>query len=526
MRLVAVVIGALLVGAWLGALGAGSAGSVLAQDATAIERQPVEVELFDVRSVVPADWRDMGTGIFARGVPPEDQTLIALQSAQVPVADVWPSLLPQLALAEVPPRAGERATEAFTWTLYEVDIDLPQLSLAVDLALAERDRHAYLVLMQSAPRDRDALYKQVFLPAVDAFAVLEPTPTPAPDTLGYQVEEVSFPGGSPDVTLAGTLTLPTGPGPHPVVALLSGSGAQDRDESLKPVTTLKPFALIADALTRAGVGVLRYDDRGVGGSTGSYPTATIADLTADARSAIDFLAGRSDVDASRIGILGHSEGSIYAASLAADDPRVAFVVGMAPPSIDGVSLIVAQTEALARASGEPEEEVGYGVALAETLYPLILAGDDAAAEDALRDALGAAWDRQPDDAKAVLGDRDGFVGRQVDVQLPTLTSEWFRSLLASDPAADWARVQSPALGLFGRLDAQVPLEANEPAWREALAVAGNADATSVILDDANHLFQAARTGSLGEYATLDPEFTPDFLPTLVAWVTARAGVDG
>ena len=498
---------------------------VFAVSAEAIDRRPVDIELFDVRSVVPADWQDLGTGTFTRGTPPDDPTVIVLQSAAASVAEIWPMLLPQLARTDIPEATGSRSTGAFDWTLYAMDVELPDLTVAIELALAEEGGRTFLVLMQSDADESDVLREQVFLPALDEFRELEPEPTPDPATLGYSVEEVAFDGGSDDLRLAGTLTLPPGPGPHPVVILLTGSGPQDRDESLKPATTLKPFAVIADALTRAGVGVLRYDDRGVGGSTGDYEAATVTDLTADARAALDYVVSREDVDADRIGILGHSEGGLYAATLAADDRRVAFVVAMAPPAVDGVSLLAAQREAIARSSGQPDEEIEATMALSEKLLPLVLAGDEDGARAVLDDAIGAFWDRQADDVRAVLGDRDAFVELQLEAQLPTYTSDWFRSFLASDPATDWSRVAIPALGLFGALDVQVPLEQNEPAWTAALVAARNADATAIVFDDANHLFQAAETGAVGEYPTLEPEFTPDFLPALVEWVTAQVGVD-
>ena len=154
----------------------------------------------------------------------------------------------------------------------------------------------------------------------------------------------------------------------------------------------------------------------------------------------------------------------------------------------------------------------------------MLAGDLKALEAALREAFSAYWDRQPDDVRAVLGDRDAFVERQVDTQVPQVTSAWFRSLLAADPRPDWSRVRVPALAIFAALDTQVPVELNEPAWREALEVAGNEDATSLVIDDANHLFQSAVSGAPAEYGSLAPAFSDAFLPVLVGWVVERASV--
>ena len=500
--------------------------AALAQETADVDRRPIEDPLFGVSSVVPEDWQDLGSGTYGRGTPPDDLAVIAIQSAPATMDRLWPSLLPQFALDEVPEVTGELGSDRFDWTLYRFDVGLGDVVLAVELALTEDDGATHLVLLQSEPADFDVLREQVLLPAIDAFDVLAPEPTPDPATLGYRVEEVAFPGGSDGVQLAGTLTLPHGPGPHPAVVLMSGSGAQDRDESIRPVSTIKPFALIADALTSAGVAVLRYDDRGVGSSTGDYGSATLGDLASDGEAALEYLRARDEIDPARIGVLGHSEGGLYAAMLAAQDPDIAFVVGMAAPATDGVSLIVAQNEAILRAAGESEAEIGHAVALAEEAMPLARDGDDTALEGVLRDYYGGLWDRQPEQDRTILGERDAFVERQVESQLPLYLSDWYRSLLTYDPAPDWARVKVPVLGLFGANDVQVVLAQNEPALRAAVGTGGATDVEIVVFPDANHLFQASQTGALAEYSTLASEFTADFLPTLVAWVTERAGVAG
>jgi pimeloyl-ACP methyl ester carboxylesterase len=398
------------------------------------------------------------------------------------------------------------------------------VALAVELGLAEQDGATYLVLLQAPPAEFEVLREEVLVPAIEAFHVLAPEPTPDPATLSYGVEEVSFPGGGEDVELAGTLTLPRGPGPHPAIVLMTGSGPQDRDETLRPVSTLKPFALIADALTSAGVAVLRYDDRGVGGSTGDYQAATIADLASDGRAALDYLQSREDIDQSRIGVLGHSEGGLYAAMLAAADPDIAFVVGVAAPGTDGVSLIVAQNEAILRAAGESEEEVGFAVDFASEAMPLARDGDADALEASLREYFGGLWDRQSAEDRTIMGERDAFVQQQLDRQLPLYLTDWYRSILAYDPAPDWQRIDVPVLALFGAKDVQVVAEQNEPALRAALEAGGNDAVETVVLPDANHLFQSAETGAIAEYSSLPPEFTADFLPTLVAWVTEQTGI--
>ncbi len=497
---------------------------VVAQAPLGTATRPVDDPLFEVSSVVPETWQDFGNGTYTRGQPPQDVALIAIQSADAAADEVLQSLLPQLALTEIPDVTGEFSSDTFDWTLYAFEVTVGSIELRLELALAEFDGRTYLIILQSTPDEFDALREAVFVPALQATAPLEPQPTPDPSTFDYQIEEVTFPGGAEDVQLAGTLTLPPGPGPHPVVVTMSGSGPSDRDESLKPVTTLKPFALIADALTSAGVGVLRYDDRGVGESTGDYNSATVEELALDAVAAIDYLETRLDVDADRIGLLGHSEGGMYAAIIGASDPRVAFILGMAPAVVDGVDLLVAQNAALQEAAGASAQEVDAARAFATTALPAARDGDDETLEQAARDYFGGVWERLGPDAQAVAGDRDEFVQRQLELQLPVFRSEWFRSFLAYDAEQDWARVTVPVLGLFGARDAQVVSEQNEPALRAALKAAGNEDFETIVFPAANHLFQAAQTGAFGEYSSLAPEFTDGFLDTIVDWVTVHAGV--
>jgi pimeloyl-ACP methyl ester carboxylesterase len=492
--------------------------------ASEIERRVVEDPLFGVTSVVPADWQELGSGTYARGTPPQDLALVAIQSAPAPRDQLWPSLLPQFALDEVPEVTGQLESERFAWTLYRFNVTLGDVTLAVELAMADDEGATHLVLLQSDPAGFDVLREEVLLPAIEAFAVLEPEPTPDPATLGFEAQEVSFAGGSEGVELAGTLTLPPGPGPHPAVVLMSGSGAQDRDESIRPVATIKPFALIAEALTPAGVAVLRYDDRGVGGSSGDYQAATIQELAGDGQAAIDYLRGRDDIDPARIGVIGHSEGGLYAAMLAAKDPDIAFVVGMAAPAPDGVTRIVAQNEAISRAAGQSEEEIEHARVFAAEAMPLARDGDAEGLEASVRDYFEGLWERQPDEARTILGDQEDFAQRQVESALTLYLSDWFRSFLAYDPAPDWQQVTVPVLAFFGGRDVQVPAEQNERALTAVLAAGGNHDVSTMVLPEANHLFQDAETGAVAEYGTLAAEFTPAFLPDLVGWVTERAGV--
>lgn len=503
------------------ALALGFTGAAVAQDE---EYRTVEDPLFGVTSVVPSEWQDFGGGTYTRGTPPADLALIALQSVPATADQLWAGLLPQFMLAEVPAVSGEHSGETYDWTLYRFEVTPGGIDVAVEMGLSENDGVTSLALLQSAPEEFEVLREQVLIPALDAFAPLAPEPTPDLASFAYSSEEVVFPGGSEGVELAGTLTLPDAPGPHPVVITMTGSGPQDRNESLKPITLLEPLAIVADALTSAGVGVLRYDDRGVGGSTGDYDAATVQELAEDARAAIGYLETRDDVDAERIGLFGHSEGGLYAAMLGASDSRVAFIGMMAPAAIDGISLIVEQNMAITRADGAAEEQVEAVGEHAARLMPVVLEGDSQTAEQILREFLGRLYDELTPEEQEFAGERDTFVDRQVDAQLPIYESDWYRSLLGYDPTVDWAQVEVPVLGIFGGKDVQVLAESNAAALREALEAAGNDDVTTLTFDDANHLFQEAVTGAVSEYGELEPEFIDGFTEAVVEWFVERAGV--
>jgi pimeloyl-ACP methyl ester carboxylesterase len=325
------------------------------------------------------------------------------------------------------------------------------------------------------------------------------------------------------VALAGSVSRPRDGGPWPAIVLLSGSGPQDRDEDLGAAASIKPFAVLGDALTRAGFLVLRYDDRGVAASTGDYASAVIADFTADARAALDYLLTRPDVDAERVGVLGHSEGGIYAATLAASDARLAFAVGMAPPAASGLELIVAQNGAVVRSIGGTAEDAARAEAYARDFFTAVLAGEEAEARSIATTYFRDFYDRQPASVQEGLGERDAFVEDQVDTQLRTAQSPWFLSFLRSDPGADWARSDVPVLGLFGGKDVQVLASQNAPLMEEQLARAAQPGSQVVTIADANHLFQAAVTGAVGEYATLPAAFTDGFLPALLGWLDDIVG---
>jgi pimeloyl-ACP methyl ester carboxylesterase len=319
-------------------------------------------------------------------------------------------------------------------------------------------------------------------------------------------------------TLSGTLTLPVVPHQVPGVVLISGSGAQDRDETIPGVPGYRPFAAIADHLARRGVAVLRYDDRGTARSTGDHAAATSADFADDAEAAWRLLRGRREIAWSRAGLFGHSEGGLIAAMVAARNPRVAFVVSMAGPGVPGFDVVITQNERGLRAMGLDAAIVQQGVAQTRGILELIKAEQ----WDRLRATLVEILRRQiavlPDQERAKLPPLEQIV----DARMANYRT-WMRFFLSYDPAVDWERVRVPVLALFGVLDVQVDLWQNRAGMLAALNHAGNGDVTVAVFPRANHLFQQATTGSVTEYASLPAMFVPRFLETISAWILDRFG---
>lgn len=315
----------------------------------------------------------------------------------------------------------------------------------------------------------------------------------------YSQKDVRYDNTKENVTLAGTLTIPRGKGPFPAVLLIPGSGPHDRDET---IFGHKPFLVLADYLTRHGIAVLRYDDRGVGNSTGSLKGVTTADLSTDAEAGFDYLETRPEVERGKIGLIGHSEGGLIAAMVAARNRRVAFIVMMAGPGMRGDDIIVEQTLRLSEAAGRSREEAERAAAEERRILNLVESEKD-----------GSVLDEKLQQQLA------GTVpAGQMKMTIAELTSPWYRYFLTYDPATALRKVKCPVLALIGGLDTQVPAAQNLPAIRAALAQGGNKHFEAEELPGLNHLFQPAKTGGVNEYATIPETISPVALQKIGSWV--------
>jgi len=315
----------------------------------------------------------------------------------------------------------------------------------------------------------------------------------------YREEEVSYENKPAAVKFAATLTIPQGKGPFPAVFLITGSGPQDRDESLMGH---KPFLVLADYLTRRGIAVLRADDRGFGKSTGVFSTATTLDFVSDAEAALAFLKTRSEVDSQKIGLIGHSEGGMIAPIVAAMNHDVAFIVMMAGTGVPGDQILIAQKKLIEEASGVSHEQAEKDAAEEIELLALVKRGKDGAAlEKQLRDRL-----------KATVPEP------QLTTQVKFLSSSWMRYFIEYDPANALSKVTCPVLAINGEKDLQVPPKLNLPAIRKALEAAGNKNFEVDELPGLNHLFQTAKTGSPNEYGQIEETISPIALQNVSGWI--------
>ncbi|MGE3172147.1 MAG: alpha/beta hydrolase family protein [Planctomycetota bacterium] len=387
----------------------------------------------------------------------------------------------------------------------------------------------------------------------DAVVVPKRPQHPAPP-FPYRCEDVTFAhtpaGAGAPIRLAGTLTLPEGPGPFPAAVLISGSGPQDRDETL---LGHKPFLVLADDLTRHGFAVLRYDDRGTAKSTGDHATATSLDFADDARAAVRFLRARPEIDGDRVGLIGHSEGGLIAPIVAAGADEgdggtrdggtrdggtrdggtrdggtgdrgtgdrgneVAFVVLLAGPGVNGREILRVQSAAIARAEGMTDEDIAASAGIDEQVYDAIEAATDDAALAKELHAIGErAWTEASESARAQLGS-----AAALHAQIARAATPWFRCFLTHDPAAVLRRVRCPVLAMNGALDLQVVPAQNLPAVEAALKAGVCEDITCVELPGLNHLFQECGTGAPSEYQAIEQTFAPAALATLRDWLLAR-----
>jgi uncharacterized protein len=332
----------------------------------------------------------------------------------------------------------------------------------------------------------------------------------------YYSEEVTFRNEKDAITLAGTLTLPKGNGVFPVVVLISGSGPQNRDEELMGH---KPFLVMADHLTRAGIGVLRFDDRGTAGSTGDFGTATSADFASDVEAAVLYLQGRKEVNKKGIGLVGHSEGGMIAPLVATRSGAVSYIVLLAGPGMPGAELLLMQQELIGKGSGMDNASLQTMKALNKGMFDIITA---APSRETVPAQLATFVEQQlkasPQYVQAS-GMKEEELVKNVSGQF---TGPWMQYFLRYNPGPVLEKVKCPVLALNGAKDLQVPAKENLEGIRKALAKGGNKHVTIKELPGLNHLFQEAQSGLPQEYASIEQTFSPTALSEISSWILKQA----
>jgi hypothetical protein len=338
----------------------------------------------------------------------------------------------------------------------------------------------------------------------DAAQLERPRPQNPLRPYPYRDEEVAYGNKAQGIHLAATLTIPKGSGPFPAVLLITGSGPQDRDESLMGH---RPFLVLADYLTRRGIVVLRADDRGVGKSTGDFSKATTADFATDAEAGLAYLRTRHEANPHELGLIGHSEGAVIAPMVAARNPDVAFIVMMAGTGVRGDEVIPGQVEAILEANGKSHEEAKKRAEEEEQILTL--------SEHEKNDSVFEAQMRKISGGK--------IPNAQLGAQIKEIRSPWFQYFIQYDPALALRKVTCPVLAINGAKDRQVLPAQNLPAIRQALEAAGNTHFEIDEMPGLNHLFQTAKTGSPSEYAEIDETISPVALEKISSWILKQAG---
>ncbi|MBA2539806.1 MAG: alpha/beta hydrolase [Deltaproteobacteria bacterium] len=352
-------------------------------------------------------------------------------------------------------------------------------------------------------------------PGQPALSIISRPQTPKPPfpytTKDVNIEVKAAATAADAASLAGTLTLPEGKGPFPAIVMISGSGQQDRDET---IFGHKPFAVIADRLARDGIATLRTDDRGIGKTTG--PLGSIDTDIADATAAFQWLIKQPEIDPKRVGLLGHSIGGVIAPFVAVKTGKVAFIIGLAAPGVSGVELVPMQLELELGIRKLPDKLIKAIVDGQRAVGKAIVGGKEAEIKAALRASFVAA-------AMAMGAPKpsDADLDQAIASKMPEVSNPWTISFFKTDPAKAWAKLTIPVLLVIGDKDTQVPPDQNIARITAALRKANNKALTTEKRPGLNHLYQKAQSGTAEEYGELEETFELATLDLIAKWAVAR-----
>jgi uncharacterized protein len=331
----------------------------------------------------------------------------------------------------------------------------------------------------------------------------------------YRSEDLKFRNEEANISLAGTLTMPKRKGKFPAVILITGSGPQDRNEEL---LGHKPFLVLSDHLTRNGFAVLRFDDRGIGESEGDFSQATSFDFASDVHAAVKYLQKRKEIDAKKIGLLGHSEGGIIAPIVATNHPNdISFIVMFAGTGLPGYKIVLMQQELIGKASGVAQEELDKGISINAKIFDKINQVEDSVQlRTKLTQLLNEDFEKNSIETPENMT-KEEFIAMQID----QVVSPWMLTFLRFDPATVLEKVKCPTLAVIGENDLQVPPKENLKAIKKAFEKGGNNKLTAKELPGLNHLFQECPTGAPSNYAEIEQTISPIALNEVSNWLKAQ-----
>ncbi|HSL55404.1 MAG TPA: alpha/beta hydrolase [Pyrinomonadaceae bacterium] len=331
----------------------------------------------------------------------------------------------------------------------------------------------------------------------------------------YDEEEVSYRNEKDNIKIAGTLTIPRGGGKSPAVLLITGSGSQDRNET---IAGHRPFLVLADHLTRNGVAVLRVDDRGVGGTDLGSLSVTSENFAEDVLAGVNFLKQRKEIDPKMIGLIGHSEGGMIAPMVAARSKDVSFIVLLAGLGQRGEDVIYTQTELIHKAQGTHVDTIRHYNVLAKRIIAIVKSETDEKRIEQRIDEDIAAYGGTLGDLQQRLFEPAAAAMKAL---MPMYKTSWFRYFVTFDPQPVLKNVKVPVLALNGELDLQVAAKENLDLIGAGLKAGGNEDVTTKIFPKLNHLFQTSQTGLLSEYGQIEETMSPEVLKTVSDWILSR-----
>lgn len=320
--------------------------------------------------------------------------------------------------------------------------------------------------------------------------------TPEPP-FNYVIRDYKVENKKGNSVLAGTLTIPDTTGVYPLVILVSGSGAQDRNEE---IAGHKPFLILADYLTNNGIAVFRYDDRGFAESTGDIMNSTTYDFMTDVLAIAKFFESNPNIDNSRIGLSGHSEGGIIAMMLAAKYPKnVDFIISMAGPGVDSKSLLVKQIEDIHRANGMDEQSIEI---LHSMQVKLMNVPEESKGLVELRKNVTKLYEEYGKMLTEEQREKFGINQQGINNTVMQFSYPWMKYFLSLDPADYLKKIKCPVLAINGSKDIQVDADSNLAAIEENLSNGKCKYFKIEKLEGLNHLFQHADKGTVEEYFTI------------------------